>query len=89
MRGGVTEWRGWSFTTDEFWTAAERGQSRESNGRARGVFAVADSDEWADKIFRGRFNSRPVAPPVPVSGNATATISFVSHYRTTEPKPRR
>ncbi|WP_194813742.1 alkaline phosphatase family protein [Nocardia sp. XZ_19_385] len=79
--GGVTEWQGWSFTTDEFWTATQRGQSRESNVRSRGVFAVADSDEWADKIFSGRFNSRLVSPPVPVAGNATATIAFVSHYR--------
>ncbi|MEV0246776.1 alkaline phosphatase family protein [Nocardia sp. NPDC050712] len=81
MRGGVAEWRGWSFTTDEFWTATQRGQARESNVRARGVFAVADSDEWADKFFRGRFNSRLVAPPVPVADATTLTLGFASHYR--------
>ncbi|MCZ4126202.1 alkaline phosphatase family protein, partial [Streptomyces sp. H39-S7] len=31
--GGVTEWRGWSFATDEFWTAAQLGQGRETNVR--------------------------------------------------------
>ncbi|MFC9895634.1 alkaline phosphatase family protein [Nocardia sp. NPDC127579] len=79
--GGVTEWRGWSFTTDPFWTATQAGQARESNVRARGVFAVADSDEWADRIFRGRFNSRLVSAPVRVTGATAATVSFVSHYR--------
>lgn len=47
--GGVTEWRGWSFATDEFRSRTQRDQSRELNVRARGVFAVADSDERADE----------------------------------------
>jgi hypothetical protein len=46
--GGVREWRGWSFTTDDFWTRAAPNQIREGNVRARGVFAVTDSDEWSD-----------------------------------------
>ncbi|WP_018682064.1 alkaline phosphatase family protein [Actinokineospora enzanensis] len=79
--GGVTEWRGWSFATDDFWTRAEAGQNREGNVRARGVFAVADSDEWSDKSTSGTFNSALTSPAYPVAGKSTATIGFSSHYR--------
>lgn len=78
--GGVREWQGWSFTTDDFWTRAAPNQSRESNVRARGVFAVADSDEWSDKTRSGLFNSKLVSPGYDVSGAANATLSFSSHY---------
>ncbi|MCP2338161.1 alkaline phosphatase family protein [Actinomadura rupiterrae] len=78
--GGVSEWRGWSFTDDEFWTSTQRGQGRETNVRARGVFAVADSDEWADKTFSGTFNSNLVSPAYPVAGKSQVTLSFGSHY---------
>ncbi|MGO1048744.1 alkaline phosphatase family protein [Crossiella sp. CA198] len=46
--GGVPEWRGWTLTTDAFWSSAQTGQNRETFVRGRGVIAVADSDEWAD-----------------------------------------
>ncbi|MFH8587092.1 alkaline phosphatase family protein [Streptomyces celluloflavus] len=78
--GGVTEWRGWSFTTDEFWTKTAPDQQRESNVRARGVFAVADGDEWSDKPRTGTFDSTLVTPAWPVHGGTTATLSFTSHY---------
>ncbi|WP_369378684.1 alkaline phosphatase family protein [Streptomyces sp. cg36] len=78
--GGVTEWRGWSFTTDEFWTKAQRDQQRESNVRSRDVFAVADGDEWQDKSFTGTFDSTLVSPAWPVRGGAPATLSYVTHY---------
>ncbi|MBM7772816.1 hypothetical protein JOD54_003020 [Actinokineospora baliensis] len=79
--GGMTEWRGWSFTTDDFWTRTETGQSRENNVRARGVFAVADSDEWSDKATSGTFTSALTSPAVSVSGKATLKVGFSSHYR--------
>lgn len=79
--GGVTEWRGWSFATDEFWTRAQRDQSRELNVRARGVFAVADSDEWADKALSGTYDSTLVTPAYDVSGAANAVLDFTTHYR--------
>ena len=79
--GGVAEWRGWSLTTDEFWTATETGQQRENNVRARGVFAVADSDEWADKSHTGTFDSLMTSPGYPVAGKANVTVAFGSHYR--------
>ncbi|RJQ79750.1 nucleotide pyrophosphatase [Pseudonocardiaceae bacterium YIM PH 21723] len=79
--GGVEEWRGWSFTTDQFWTRTDPGQQRESNVRARGIFAVADSDEWADKAFQGEFNSKLVSQPYSVTGRDKVNLSFGSHYR--------
>lgn len=79
--GGVTEWQGWSFTDDDFWTRTDPGQGREANVRARGVFAVADSDEWSDKARTGTFNSALVSPAYSVAGKSSATLSFVSDYQ--------
>lgn len=79
--GGVAEWRGWSFATDEFWTRAERGNQRETNVRSRDVFAVADSDEWADKPYTGTFDSTLVSPATPVYSGGKLTLDYVSHYR--------
>ncbi|ROO88170.1 type I phosphodiesterase/nucleotide pyrophosphatase [Actinocorallia herbida] len=78
--GGMAEWRGWTLTDDEFWTATQTGQDRENNVRARGVFAVAESDEWADKTFSGTYTTTLVSPNVSVAGKTTLPISFVSHY---------
>ncbi|MBW5484336.1 nucleotide pyrophosphatase [Streptomyces bambusae] len=82
--GGVTEWAGWAFTTDEFWSQAQRDQWRELNVRSRDVFAVADSDEWDDKSHTGSFDSTLVTPRWAVSGGtsgSTATLRFQTHYR--------
>ncbi|WP_405019992.1 alkaline phosphatase family protein [Kitasatospora sp. NBC_00070] len=79
--GGVTEWRGWSFTTDEFWTKTQRDQYRELNVRSRNVFAVADSDEWADKSFSGNYDTTLVSPAYPVSGLATVKVEYTSYYQ--------
>ncbi|MFE6050459.1 alkaline phosphatase family protein [Kitasatospora sp. NPDC056446] len=85
--GGVTEWRGWTFATDEFWTAAELGQSRETNVRARNVFAVADSDEWDDKAHgAGQFDSTLVSPAYPVAGAGRGTLSFATDYKVDGPQ---
>lgn len=84
--GGVTEWRGWSFTTDEFWTAAQADQQRESNVRARNVFAVADGDEWNDKSVTGTFDSTLVSPAHPVTGGTTATLTYTTYYRQEAPQ---
>ncbi|NEY31606.1 nucleotide pyrophosphatase [Streptomyces sp. PRKS01-65] len=79
--GGVTEWRGWAFATDEFWSRAQRDQSRELNVRSRGVFAVADSDEWADKTFSGIYDSTLVTPAYAVGGASAVRLDFTTHYR--------
>ena len=44
------------------------------------MFAVAESDEWADKTFSGTYNTTLISPNVPVAGRSTLPISFVSHY---------
>ncbi|MFC9466316.1 alkaline phosphatase family protein [Streptomyces coelicoflavus] len=80
--GGVSEWRGWTFTTDEFWSRTQRDQWRELNVRARGVFAVADSDEWSDKAYSGPFDSTLVSPTYGhLRGRTKVTVEFVTHYR--------
>ncbi|MFJ6621507.1 alkaline phosphatase family protein [Kitasatospora sp. NPDC091335] len=85
--GGVTEWRGWTFATDEFWTASQLGQSRETNVRARNVFAVADSDEWDDKAHgAGQFDSTLVSPAYPVSGRSRGVLSFATDYKIDGPQ---
>ncbi|MEE1755240.1 alkaline phosphatase family protein [Streptomyces sp. SP18CS02] len=85
--GGVTEWRGWSFATDEFWTNAALGQGRETNVRARDVFALADSDEWDDKAHgAGQFDSTLISPAFAVTGGAPATVSYATHYKVDGPQ---
>ncbi|WP_306330165.1 alkaline phosphatase family protein [Streptomyces venezuelae] len=85
--GGVTEWRGWSFATDEFWTNTDLGQGRETNVRARDVFAVADSDEWDDKAHgAGQFDSTLVSPAFAVTGGASATVSYATNYKVDGPQ---
>ncbi|GGL92824.1 hypothetical protein GCM10010129_40740 [Streptomyces fumigatiscleroticus] len=84
--GGITEWRGWSFTTDEFWTAAQRDQQRESNVRARNVFAVADGDEWSDKSLTGGFDSTLISPAYQVTGGRAATLTYTTYYRHESPQ---
>lgn len=80
--GGVEEWRGWSFTTDEFWSRAQRDQWRELNVRSRGTFAVADSDEWDDRSHgAGPFDSSLTSPAFGVAGRTSATINYATHYR--------
>lgn len=79
--GGVGEWRGWSFATDEFWSRTHRDQWRELNVRSRGVFAVADSDEWDDKANSGGYDSTLVTPAYDVSGRSSVRLDFTALYR--------
>ncbi|WP_432040455.1 alkaline phosphatase family protein [Streptomyces cucumeris] len=85
--GGVSEWRGWSFANDEFWSNSQLGQGRETNVRARDVFAVADSDEWDDKAHgAGPFDSTLNSPAFPVTGGRAATVSYATDYRVDGPQ---
>ncbi|MGW7332609.1 alkaline phosphatase family protein [Streptomyces sp. NPDC054840] len=79
--GGVTEWAGWAFATDEFWSQSQRDQWRELNVRSRDVFAVADSDEWDDKSHTGTFDSTLVTPKWAVGGAGTRNLTYQTHYR--------
>lgn len=88
--GGTTEWRGWSFATDDFWTATDPGQGRETNVRSRDVFAVADSDEWDDDPHAdGRFDSTLVTPSYSVRGARRAVLRFVTTYAVDGPQSAR
>ncbi|MGG7465177.1 alkaline phosphatase family protein [Plantibacter sp. YIM 135347] len=80
--GGTTEWRGWAFTTDEFWTNVDLGQGRETSVRNRDVFAVADSDEWDDVAHdAGPFDSTLHTPAYPLNGADEATLSFATNHQ--------
>ncbi|MSZ76003.1 MAG: sulfatase-like hydrolase/transferase [Actinobacteria bacterium] len=80
-QGGVREWRGWTFATDPFWTSAQTSQGRENFVRARGVLAVADSDEWDDADHGpGRFDSTLVSPAYAVEPGAVE-LRFQTHYQ--------
>ncbi|GAA3520250.1 alkaline phosphatase family protein [Nocardioides daeguensis] len=78
---GVTELRGWTFTTDEFWTNVELKQKRESSVRMRDVFAVADSDEWDDLPNNGPFDSTLVSPTYPINGAGRVEVSYATNYQ--------
>ncbi|MFC7404097.1 metallophosphoesterase family protein [Georgenia alba] len=79
--GGIEEWRGWSFTTREFWNDAED-QMRYRFGRAHDVIAVADSDEFADGgDVPETFASTLSSEPVDVRGRREVLLTFDSHYR--------
>lgn len=86
--GGSTEFRGWTFMTDDFFSNAELGQHRENNVRSRNVFAVADSDEWDDVSPKSsrNFDSTLITPEYPLNGAATVDISFVSDYAVDDPQ---
>ncbi|WP_380167599.1 metallophosphoesterase family protein [Jannaschia sp. R86511] len=79
--GGVEEWRGWSFTTREFWTDAED-QMRGRFGRAQDVIAVADSDEFDDVPAPDHtYDTTLVSPQVRVHRQSSLRLGFDSHYR--------
>ncbi|MGW6687768.1 alkaline phosphatase family protein [Streptomyces sp. NPDC054961] len=79
--GGVSEWAGWAFATDEFWSQSQRDQWRELNVRSRDVFAVADSDEWDDKSHTGSYDSTLITPQWAVTAGTTRNLTFQTHYR--------
>ncbi|MGJ3192880.1 alkaline phosphatase family protein [Paenarthrobacter sp. FR1] len=85
--GGTAEWRGWTFATDDFWTAAQLDQRRETTVRGRDVIAVADSDEWDDKQHAsGQFDSTLVSPAFPVAGLRRASLSYATNYAINGPQ---
>ncbi|RKQ84296.1 type I phosphodiesterase/nucleotide pyrophosphatase [Mycolicibacterium mucogenicum 261Sha1.1M5] len=86
--GGAPEFSGWTFMTDDFFSNVELGQLRENNVYSRDVFAVADSDEWADVSPRGgnMFDSTLKSPAYELNGATKLDISFVSDYAVDGPQ---
>lgn len=84
--GGVTEWRGWVLTTNEFWASPsdDRNQGRENFVRGRDVIAVADSDAWDDlglpKDSRA-FASTLITPGYDVQPGARVDLSYLTQYQ--------
>ncbi|MGY0231972.1 alkaline phosphatase family protein [Longispora urticae] len=80
--GGVTEWAGWSLTTDAFWTSAQRDQGRETFVRGRGTIAVADSDEWADTTAStGKTYDSTLWTPSKAVAGSTVKVNLTHWYR--------
>lgn len=78
---GVDEWRGWSFTTREFWVDAED-QMRNRFARADNIMAVADSDEFADRSNAPHdYRTTLASEEIKVAGESAVELSFDSHYR--------
>ncbi len=86
---GITEWRGWCFTTLDFWTCADT-QDRANFTRSWGIFAVADPDEWDDTspapTASGTFNSYLISPSISIPAGVPVLIEFDSHYRQESPQ---
>ena len=81
VNAGVDEWRGWSFTSREFWMDAED-QMRNRFARADNIIAVADSDEFADRNNATHdFRTTLVSDEIKVKGQDAVELSFDSHYR--------
>lgn len=82
---GVTEYRGWSFMTGQFWATSEIDQGRESFFRGRDVVAVVDPDEWDDlgnpTQDGHRLDSTLLSPWHDVSAGQTVDVSYFHHYR--------
>ena len=72
---GVTEWRGWSFTTMDFWPRTDA-QGRERFSLAEGVLAIAESDEYDDKDNPPAFDSTLVSPAIRVPGGRRAYVQW-------------
>ncbi|MFF4815117.1 alkaline phosphatase family protein [Kitasatospora sp. NPDC001309] len=89
MPQGTVRLQGWTFHTKREWTVPA-GQDRGNFGRALGVVAVADPDDWDDTgspSRKGAFDSTLVSPAVPVpAGTATLHLAFDSHYRQEAPQ---
>lgn len=75
MDNGVDEWRGWSFTTMDFWRRAD-GQGREKFTLGEGVFAVAESDEYDDAGNPPPFDSTLISPAIHVPAGKTAYVQW-------------
>ncbi|HCT81160.1 MAG TPA: nucleotide pyrophosphatase, partial [Micromonosporaceae bacterium] len=68
------------FTNEEFWSRTQSSQNRENGLRLRGIFAVADSDEFADRSGGGSYDSTLISPSFAVTGGSTLNLRYVTHY---------
>ena len=86
---GTLEWRGWSFTSMEFWVMAED-QLRSQFIRARSNIAVVDPDEWDDcdnGALAGPYNSILSSPQISISTGNTLELSLGSKWSLDQDNP--
>ncbi|MBY0313504.1 MAG: alkaline phosphatase family protein [Phycisphaerales bacterium] len=76
--GGVTEWRGWSFTSPPWWSTVAGDQNRSQFAKGSGAIAVADPDEWDDLArSAGTYNSMMSTPAIPLAGLRLSTLKLM------------
>lgn len=83
---GVSEWRGWSFASRDWWVQVAEDQRRSEFLRGTGTVAIADPDEWddlGDPSSLGTYNSFLRTPPIDISGlrAGSLTLKFDSSFR--------
>ncbi|MFT5406165.1 MAG: hypothetical protein ACI9DF_005023 [Verrucomicrobiales bacterium] len=85
---GVTEWKGWTFASKEWWVQVAGDQRRAEFARGQGTVAIADPDEWDDiggpgGQEPGGYNTFMSTSPIDISGidAGSAVLSFDSSWR--------
>ncbi len=85
---GVTEWKGWSFASKDWWVEAAGDQRRSEWSGGTDTVAIADPDEWDDiggpgGQQQGGYNTYLSTPAIDISGidAGSAVLSFDSSWR--------
>lgn len=78
--GGVTEWRGWTFASKDFWIDVAGDQGRSEFVDGLGTVAIADPDEWHDAPKDpGTFTSSMATPEIAIDGARAGTLRLVAN----------
>ncbi|MFB3786137.1 MAG: hypothetical protein ACE15F_07180 [bacterium] len=81
---GVRDWRGWSFANAQAWAYVAGDQRRSEFTNAKGVVAIADSDEWDDKTHdAGSWEAYLSTPAISIANLPanSLTMTFDSSWR--------
>ncbi len=81
---GVRDWRGWSFANAQAWAYVAGDQRRSEFTNAKGVAAIADSDEWDDLAHdAGSWEAYMSTPAIAVTDLPadSLTMTFDSSWR--------
>jgi len=82
--GGVRDWYGWTFANAQAWAFVAGDQRRTEFTNAKGVCAIADSDEWDDMAHEdGLYETYMSTPDISIAGLAANTLllTFDSSWR--------
>jgi len=82
---GVRDWHGWTFANAQAWSYVAGDQRRSEFTNAKGVVAIADSDEWDDikPHGEGLYETYLITPAISLTGVAanSLTMTFDSSWR--------